>query len=139
MDGPLLLYDGTCGFCARNIQFVLTHERTHRSLRFARSEGAFGQRFLEENPGLSGSMVWHEPAVAGRSARMLVRSDAAIAELRYLGGGWAMLGSLLALVPRVIRDAGYKFIARHRHRLADNTVCVVPTPEQRSRFLDPPA
>lgn len=132
------MYDGTCGFCARNVQFVLTHEGTRRSLRFARSEGEFGRRMLEENPALAGSMVWHEPATAGRAARMLVRSDAAIAELRYLGGGWAVLGSLLALVPRVIRDTGYKFIARHRHWIADNAVCVVPTPGQRSRFLDPP-
>src|SRR5262245_42489242 len=33
-DGPVVLFDGTCRFCDRTVQFVLDHERDH-VLRFA--------------------------------------------------------------------------------------------------------
>ena len=33
-DHPILLYDGTCGFCAESLQLVLRHDR-RRTLRFA--------------------------------------------------------------------------------------------------------
>ena len=34
-SSALLLYDGTCGFCAQSVQFVLRHDRKRRTLRFS--------------------------------------------------------------------------------------------------------
>jgi predicted DCC family thiol-disulfide oxidoreductase YuxK len=39
------------------------------------------------------------------------------------------------IVPRSLFDAGYAWIARHRHELAADA-CLLPTPEQRQRFID---
>ncbi len=66
---------------------------------------------------------------------MWVRSDAVLRAGRYLGGLWAGLALIGALVPRVIRDQLYRWVARHRHRLG-GPACLIPTPEQRIRFLD---
>lgn len=66
---------------------------------------------------------------------LLLRSDAVIAAARYLGGAWAALGAGLALMPRPVRDGLYRLVASHRHRLG-GPACVIPTPEQRVRFLD---
>lgn len=119
---PLLLYDGTCGFCARSVQFILRHERGRHDLRFAS---------LQRAPELGGdSMVWR----AG--GRTLLRSDAVIAAARYLGGVWSLLGAAGALLPRPFRDGLYRLVASHRHRLGGPR-CVIPTAEQRARFLDP--
>lgn len=121
---PLLLYDGTCGFCARSVQFILRHEGERRDLRFAPLRpGA--------EPG-GDSMVWRD------GGRTLFRSDAVIAAARYLGGGWALLGAAGVLLPRLFRDGLYRLVARHRHRLG-GAICLVPTAEQRARFLDPEA
>ena len=38
--GPVLLYDGDCGFCAESVQLVLRHERRRR-VRFAPLQGVF--------------------------------------------------------------------------------------------------
>jgi predicted DCC family thiol-disulfide oxidoreductase YuxK len=47
------------------------------------------------------------------------------------------LASVARLVPRGIRDWGYDLVARHRHRLAvDGAACVIPTEEERERFID---
>ena len=118
---------------------MLEHEGARRSLCFARLDGSLGKGALAQRPELAAvdSVVWYEPDGVGGLPRTLVRSDAAIAVLRYLGGGWAVLGLLLAAVPRFMRDGGYDFVAKHRHRIAGRGACVIPAPDQRARFLDP--
>jgi predicted DCC family thiol-disulfide oxidoreductase YuxK len=70
-------------------------------------------------------------------AAPLVRSAAALRVMRYLGGAWGALATIAGLVPRGVRDWGYDLVARHRHRLAvDGAACVIPTAEERARFLD---
>jgi predicted DCC family thiol-disulfide oxidoreductase YuxK len=135
--GALLLYDGSCGFCARSVQFVLGHEGARRTLRFAPLQGTRGTELLRRHPGLQriDSLIWYEPASAGRSERLLVRSSAVIAVAAYLGSVWRLLAVVARIIPRPVRDAAYDWVARHRHQLAAES-CLVPTPEQRVRFVD---
>jgi len=138
-QSALLLYDGSCGFCARSVQFVLRHESRRRTLRFAALDSDIGIEVRGRHPEIEGvdSVVWVEPAETDAVERVLVRSAAVLCVLRYLDGVWRVLAGLGALVPRTLADAVYDFIARHRHQLTrGNPACVVPTPEQRSRFID---
>lgn len=133
----MLLYDGTCGFCADSVQLVLRHDR-RGTLRFAALQGAFGQAVRGRHPELSraDTVVWVEPAARGRDERVLLRSDAALKVAGYLGG-WFQLARVAAVLPRALRDAGYDLVARHRHQLSgDGPSCLVPGPEVRERFLD---
>lgn len=136
-SAPVLLYDGECGFCARSVQFVLSHEPTaqRERLRFAPLQGAFGAKVRAEHPELASidSVVWYEPGTNGRSS-FRVRSDAGLLTLRHVGGAWALLAGVGRLAPRVLRDAVYDFIARHRLDLTA-PACLLPTEEQRRRFL----
>jgi predicted DCC family thiol-disulfide oxidoreductase YuxK len=137
MGGPVLLYDGTCGFCAESVQLVLRHDRAG-TLRFAPLQGAIGAAVRAAHPGLDrvDSMVWAERDDAGGPGQVYTRSDAALRIARYLGGPWH-LARIARLVPRPIRDAAYDLIARHRHRLlAGGPACLVPPPEVRGRFLE---
>ena len=134
---PVLLYDGTCGFCAESVQLVLRHDR-RRTLRFAALQGQFGEAVRARHPELRriDSVVWVDPAASGKPGRVLVRSDAALQVARYLGGWWRLL-EVGRLVPRPVRDAAYDLIARHRHTLSGGgPACLVPAPEERERFLD---
>ena len=132
---PILLYDGDCAFCARSVQFLLRHDR-RRLVRFAARQGAVGRALEARHPGLAAvdSLLWVE-ADAG-AERVAVRSDAALAAARYLGGGWAALARVGGLVPRPLRDAVYALIARNRHRLGGAAACVVFSAEERARVLD---
>jgi predicted DCC family thiol-disulfide oxidoreductase YuxK len=133
----VLLYDGTCGFCADSVQLVLRHDR-RGTLRFASLQGEFGQAVRARHPELSraDTVVWVEPASAGRDERVLLRSDAALKVAGYLGGRFH-LARAAALLPRPIRDAAYNLVARHRHQLSGGgPSCLVPGPEVRARFLD---
>jgi len=136
--GSILLYDGTCGFCAESVQLVLRHDR-RRTLRFASLQGEYGARVRGRYPELEqvDSVIWVDTGANGDPARVLVRSDAALRVARYLGGWWTLLLAGRA-VPRPIRDAAYNLVARHRHRLlAGGASCLIPGPEVRERFLDP--
>ena len=78
------------------------------------------------------SVVWFEPTAAG--GRVRYHSAAGLAVLRHLGGFWGVLGALGWLVPRPLRDAVYWAIAGRRFDLVA-PACLLPTPEQRGRFL----
>jgi predicted DCC family thiol-disulfide oxidoreductase YuxK len=135
----MLLYDGSCGFCAESVQFVLEHDRRSRSLRFASLQGPTGTEVRGRHAGLDAvdSVIWYEPASPGGRDVILVRSSAVLRVLRYLGGAWRVLAWLGALVPRPLRDAVYDFVARHRHKLVRGApVCVIPSEDQRTRFVD---
>jgi predicted DCC family thiol-disulfide oxidoreductase YuxK len=117
------------------VQFVLRHER-HQSLRFAALESELGRSIRTRHPELAAvdSMIWVEPRPDGE--RVMVRSAAALRTARYLGGPWR-LAVVGYIIPRMLRDALYDFIARHRHRFTrDAERCYLPPPAMRARFLD---
>ena len=126
----LLVYDGSCGFCARSVQFILGHER-RQDLRFVARDSEFGKelrrRFHLESVE---SMLWID------GDRAFAESSAVLHAAKYLGGVWALLARFGSLVPAFLRDPVYRFIARNRKRLSSSlTACLVPTAEQRARFL----
>jgi predicted DCC family thiol-disulfide oxidoreductase YuxK len=134
---PVLLYDGSCGLCARLVQWILRRDR-RGTLRFAPLEGRYAAAVRAAHPELrdTDSVVWIEPAEGKMAERVLVRSDVALAAAEYLGGVWrlALIGGL---VPRPVRDVVYRFVARHRHRLSGRTAaCAIPAPDAAARFLD---
>ncbi len=136
VTGPVLLYDGTCGFCADSVQLVLRNDR-RGTLKFAALDSAFGRAVRIRHPELASveSVVWYEPGPSGAGERILTRSSAALRVARYLGGRWRLL-TAARLIPAAIRDMAYDLVARHRHKLSrGGPHCVVPTQEQRARFL----
>src|SRR5574338_95356 len=134
---PILFYDGTCGLCARSVQWVLSHEHQNRTLRFASLQGSQAASIPEIRPltGALDSVVWYEAGDDAHPARVLTRSAAVLEVWRYVGGAWRVAAGIGRLLPRAFRDWLYDQIARHRHALA-GPACVLPTPEEEDRFLD---
>jgi predicted DCC family thiol-disulfide oxidoreductase YuxK len=133
---PVLLYDGTCGFCADSVQLVLRHDR-RGTLQFAALDSTFGRTVLARHPELArvDSVVWYQPAHGSAPERLHTRSAAALQVAWYLGGAWR-LAAVAGLIPRFLRDSLYDLVAHHRHQLVrGGQQCLVPTPDQRSRFL----
>ena len=66
--------------------------------------------------------------VDGPRDLVLVRSDAVLAACATLGGAWGALASVARVLPRDARDAGYRLIARLRHRTTAGRACpAIPT------------
>jgi len=131
-EGPLLLYDGVCALCNGAVRFVLRRDATG-VVRFAPLHGDTARAVLSQHPELNAvdSMIWIDPDGA-----IALRSDAAIAIGRHVGGFWAPAARLARLVPRPLRDGVYDFIARIRYRVFGRyDVCPLPPAESRGRFL----
>jgi predicted DCC family thiol-disulfide oxidoreductase YuxK len=99
--------------------------------QFAPLGSATGQRLLREH----GIPETEDTMVLVDGPRAYVRSTAALRIGRGLRWPWSWLAALGFVLPRPLRDAGYRWIARNRHRLAGDA-CEVPTPEQRARMLE---
>jgi len=133
---PVLLFDGSCGFCSRIVRWVLRHER-RRTLCFASLDSAFAHRLLQEEPHWLqlDTVLWVDRDAAGRPERVLARSEAVLQLVRYVGGVWGLLRGA-AWVPRSWRDAVYDRVARNRHRVFASRSCPLPRESNPQRFLD---
>ena len=144
MSGPILLYDGLCGFCNWAVRFILKHDR-EGVFRFASLQSEFAKRVLAEH-GADASRLDTLYVVLDGSAdqldasppgQLLSRSDAVLFVLNELGGIWRCLGRTLRVLPRVVIDCGYRTFARYRYSIFGRyDSCPLPSAATRSRFLE---
>jgi predicted DCC family thiol-disulfide oxidoreductase YuxK len=138
ISNPIILYDGVCGLCNRLVQFVLKQDSRDR-FRFASLQSDFATRVLRRHGAapedLDTVYLVSDHALAGE--RLASRSDAAIAVLNELGGGLSVLGVVLRLFPRWLRNWGYNLVARNRYRVFGKyDSCPIPSEKDRRKFLD---
>lgn len=118
------------------MRFLLARDRM-RTLRFAPLEGPTAAEVRARHPALPplDETVLLVESPGTPAERVRVRSDAALAILARLGGAWR-LATFLRVVPRPLRDAGYRFVARRRTRWFGRLeACRLPPADERERFL----
>lgn len=128
---PILFFDGVCGLCNRFVDFVLKYDDDGRVF-FAPLQGTTAAESLPEN------IVQNLDTVVFLDGKQWkCRSSAVVRVFWKLGGVWSVLGTLLWIIPRPLRDLGYKLVAGNRYRLfGKKETCRMPTPEERARFLE---
>ena len=137
MSNALVLYDGVCGLCNGLTSFLLRRDRRDR-LRFASLQSdvaaAILSRYGKDSRDLD--TVYVVKGHGEPSERLLARSDAILELGRQLGGPWRLV-TVGRLLPRVVRDGLYQFVARYRYRVfGQSESCVLPLPHHRSKFID---
>lgn len=125
----IVLYDGSCGFCSRTVQFVL--KKGDKRILFAPlgskvSERIFQQEGIEE-PDLETFYFFKE-------GRLYERSRAGFNLARHLKFPYNCV-ALFRVLPIWITDPVYNLVARNRKRLAGES-CLLPTADERIRFIE---
>jgi predicted DCC family thiol-disulfide oxidoreductase YuxK len=133
--GPIVLYDGTCGFCARSVRWILAHERDH-AIRFAPLQGATAAQLRQRYPRIPAAI---DSVVYVSAGGAYLRSRAMLHVARHLRAPWRW-GHALRWLPGFVFalgfDLAYRAIAAVRYRIWGRAdACQLVTPEQRSRFL----
>jgi predicted DCC family thiol-disulfide oxidoreductase YuxK len=128
----LILFDGVCNLCNGFVQFVIRRDPAGR-FQFAALQSASARRTLSL---LDAPSPLPDTIVLVEESTVFTGSTAALRIARRLSFPWPLAGALLA-IPRPLRDWLYGVVARHRYRwFGRGSVCMVPTAELRSRFLD---
>lgn len=130
-DGPIILFDAECVLCSANAQFVLTHDKAG-VFRLASMQGEVGAAFYRRHgmdPRNPSSMLVVE------ANRVRQDSDAVLSIYERLGLPWRAFG-VLRIVPAILRDPLYRWVARNRYRMfGKRETCWVAPPEYRHRLL----
>lgn len=123
----IVFYDGECGFCSRWVQWILRTDRANKFL-FAPLQGTTAQDRLGALP--EDLDEWS--LVLLENGQPYYRSTAALKVLSE-AGGILWLARIFLIVPKLIRDGVYKWIARNRKRFG--TSCLLPSAELKRKFL----
>ena len=127
----LILFDGVCNFCNTAVNTVIEID-DRKTFKFAAIQSKLGQQLYHQH-GLDPVDIQTLMFVDGDM--ILTKSDAVLAVLARLDGGWQLLAGFRAM-PQPLRDWAYTEFARQRFVLfGRQETCMVPTPEVQERFI----
>lgn len=128
-DQSIVFFDGVCGLCNSFVDFAMPRDKRQR-LVFAPLQGETAEQLLSEDQRNLDTVVLRS------SNGVFTHSSAIVRVLWSVGGVWSVCGTLLWLVPKPIRDLGYRVFASQRYRLfGKKETCRLPTPEEAGRIL----
>lgn len=131
MDRPVIVFDGICVLCSRSAQFVLRHDR-RGIFRLAAVQSRTGAELCHR---FGVDAVDPETMILIDGDRATQMSEAVLGICRRLGWPWRIFG-IFRIVPRPLRDAVYRRVARNRYRLfGRRETCWVPDARWKDRML----
>jgi predicted DCC family thiol-disulfide oxidoreductase YuxK len=127
----ILLFDGVCTLCNRSVQFVLRHDKK-KHFKFAPLQSTIAQQLLV-NAAVQDNL---STVVLLYQNKVYTESSAVLKVLWLLPRGWKILYYLGILIPRFIRDALYRVVAKNRYTMfGQSSTCMVPDKQTQERFL----
>lgn len=124
-----MFFDGVCGLCNRAVNVLLRHDPKEHFI-VAPLQGSTAAQLLGDLPKQVDSIVLWE------NGKVYVKSEAAVRIARRLRG-WPRLLVMASVLPMRMQNAIYDFVATRRYNwFGKKEHCRIPTPQERSRFLD---
>ncbi len=128
---PVIFFDGVCAVCNGFVDWIIRRDHD-RKFMFAPIQG---ETFAATGRVLGDDAAEWKIVYQDAKGEYSEASTAVLNILRDLGGGWRLFSGL-RIIPAVIRNAVYSFIARHRYKwFGKREKCRIPTPEERAQFL----
>jgi predicted DCC family thiol-disulfide oxidoreductase YuxK len=132
VENAIILFDGVCNFCNQWVNLVIQYDRKGR-FQFASLQSEVAKSILTKH---AVDTIDQDSVVLIEGDQVYTRSAAILRILRHMDGWWKWL-YLFVIIPRPLRDLGYRWFAKNRYRFfGKREECMIPTPEMRKRFLD---
>ena len=127
----IVLFDGICNLCNSGVRFIIKHDKK-AIFKFAALQSELGEKLLTNYQLDTKSM---DSFVYIQQGKAYIKSTAALKIAKELKRGWQLF-YLFIIVPTIIRDGVYSFVAQNRHRwFGKKESCMIPTPALKARFL----
>ncbi|MGK8622664.1 thiol-disulfide oxidoreductase DCC family protein [Staphylococcus aureus] len=127
---PIVYYDGNCIYCYNYVIWLIQHELP-RNYQFATLKGEVGQQFFKQHPEAANK----NSVILQKGDRIYFESQAIIKLITALPNRTKLLGVGLWLVPKPVRNFGYRMFANNRNRMW-KTTWHQPNDYEKSFFLD---
>lgn len=128
----VVLIDGVCHLCQGLVRFIIPRDPAGR-IKFASLQSEAGRGLLLA-AGLEPDRL--DTVVLLENGKLYTESSAVLRIARRLRYPWPAVYYVFVLVPRPLRSAVYRLVARNRYRwFGRDEECLLPTPEIRQRFL----
>lgn len=126
---PLFVFDGTCVLCSGGASWIMRQD-PHGRIAFTSAQGELGTALYRHfGRDIDETYLFIAEGVA------YGESEGYFRVARELGGAWRAT-AVLRLVPRALRDAVYRLVARNRYRWFGRAeACALLSPAQRKRLL----
>lgn len=127
----IILFDGVCNFCNSSINFVIRHDKKNH-FRFAPLQSETGKQLLQQ---FEAGELPLDSIVLIENNKLYKQSTAVLKIAKQLGGAYRLLYGFVIL-PRFLRDAVYKYVAKNRYKwFGKKDSCMIPTKEIREKFI----
>lgn len=127
----VVLIDGVCHLCQGVVRFIIPRDPDAKFM-FAPLQSEMSERLLGSGEIPAGQL---NTVVLIENGKSYTESAAVLRIFRRLRFPWPA-AYLFILVPRPLRDALYRLVARNRYRwFGRDEQCMLPTPDIRKRFL----
>jgi len=127
----IILFDGVCNLCNSSVAFAIKRDKND-VFRFAALQSEIGKQLVSKfniDTSKTDSIILID------DEKYYEKSSAALRIAKYLSGGWPLLYGFI-IVPKLIRNAFYDYIAKNRYRwYGRKESCMIPTPELQAKFL----
>lgn len=132
MDKKVVFFDGVCNFCNSTVNYIWDNN-SNRDISFSSLQSEFSKDFFRKKKiditDLN-TIYFFENNV------LYKKSDAIIKIALNLDGNIKLFGKVLKIIPKFLRDFGYKVFSKNRYLLfGKSDSCRLPTQEERNYFL----
>lgn len=129
MNNSIILFDGACNLCNGFVQFIIKQDRK-AVFKFAPLQSSAGQTLLAKHK----ITVDLKSVILIKEGKVFTQSAAVLMIAVQLGFWWKFF-YIFYIIPPVLRNAVYRFVAKYRYKLFGKSICMVPGPEVEHRFL----
>ncbi|MDN3723505.1 thiol-disulfide oxidoreductase DCC family protein [Aequorivita sp. SDUM287046] len=127
----IILFDGVCNLCNGAVTFIIKRDKRN-VFKFAALQSEIGRELISQFK-IDTSKV--DSIIFIEDEKQYDKSSTALHIAKHLSGAYPLLFGFM-VVPKFIRDAVYRYIAKNRYRwFGKRESCMVPTGELRGKFL----
>lgn len=130
-DKAIIFFDGVCNLCNSSVQFIIKHDTKHHFV-FAALQSDVAKDILLQYPK---EITKKDSILLLQNQKLYSESTAVLLIANEFTGFWNVL-KVFWIIPKFIRDAVYRHIAKKRyHWFGKRDSCVIPSKKISHKFL----
>ncbi|QBA63887.1 thiol-disulfide oxidoreductase DCC family protein [Muriicola soli] len=129
----IIFFDGICNLCNGFIDFVIKRDKA-KKIFYSSLQSDISNKYI--NCANTQTNSSYTTIYLYKNGKVHDKSTAILMILKELSFGYRTLAGFFLLLPKVLRDSIYNFIARNRYRFfGKRDSCRLPNPEEKDQFL----